>query len=234
MERYSILPNREIVLLKSTPCFWGKCIFCDYIKDNSADTAAINRINREILDQVTGKKRALEVINSGSCFELPVDTLSAIKEVIVVKNINKLYLESHWQYRSRLAAMRDFMEIPIIFKVGIETFDDDFRNKVLNKGTYFQDVAEVRAYFDSPCLLVGIKGQTEEMISKDIELLIKHFNYGTVNVFTENTTAVQRDTELIKWFSNKYGNLKKYPDIDVLYHNTDFGVGERKENNNEQ
>ena len=37
MERYSRIlekDKREIVLLKSRPCIWGKCSFCDYIEDN--------------------------------------------------------------------------------------------------------------------------------------------------------------------------------------------------------
>ena len=40
MERYNEITNknqREIVLLQGRPCAWGKCIFCDYIADNSKD-----------------------------------------------------------------------------------------------------------------------------------------------------------------------------------------------------
>lgn len=38
LDRYNVIDNknnREIVLLKSFPCVWGKCAFCDYIEDNS-------------------------------------------------------------------------------------------------------------------------------------------------------------------------------------------------------
>lgn len=122
MERYSILENREILLLKSRPCFWGKCTFCDYIEDNDNNEEYMNNLNIPLLDQVTGEKGALEVINSGSCFELPKETLLHLKVIIQRKNIQKLYLEAHWAYTKRLKEMREFFGIPIIFKIGIETF----------------------------------------------------------------------------------------------------------------
>ena len=67
MERYSEIiskDKREIVLLKGRPCIWGKCSFCDYIEDNSMNEEENIRINNEVLDQVTGKYKVLEVINS--------------------------------------------------------------------------------------------------------------------------------------------------------------------------
>ena len=57
--------------------------------------------------------------------------------------------------------------------------------------------------FDSPCLMVGIKGQTKEMIDYDIRMLKTHFELGTVNVFTNNSTDVKRDQELVDWFYAK-------------------------------
>lgn len=82
------------------------------------------------------------------------------------------------------------------------------------------------AYFDSPCLMVGIKGQTKEMIARDIELLKKYFKLGTINVYTDNTTDVKRDAELIRWFAEKYDWLNDDPSVEVLFENTDFGVGD--------
>ena len=70
----------------------------------------------------------MEVINSGSCFEIPKATLLRIKEIIKEKKIKRLFLESHWCYKNRLQEMRDFFGIEIIFKIGVETFDNDFRN----------------------------------------------------------------------------------------------------------
>ena len=74
MKRYSEILDkrpREIVLLKGRPCVWGRCAFCDYIEDNSSDEMECNSVNEEVLSHVTGRYRELEVINSGSVFELP-------------------------------------------------------------------------------------------------------------------------------------------------------------------
>jgi len=229
MDRYSIIEEknkREIVLLKSFPCVWGKCTFCDYILDNSQSREEINTLNFEVLKSVTGIYKTLEVINSGSCFEIPEETLLRIRKVVREKGIEKLFLESHWCYRNRLKEMREFFGIPIVFKIGVETFDYDFRNNVLVKNAKFTTPEEVKKYFDSPCIMVGIKGQTKEIIEDDIEIMLKYFSHGTVNIFTPNTSSLERDEELVKWFKEKFSYLDKNPNIEVLYNNTDFGVGD--------
>ena len=229
MERYSRILNktaREIVLLKGRPCAWGKCTFCDYIEDNSRDKEEMISLNREVLSKVTGEFGVLEVINSGSCFELPKETLAYIKEIIIDKKIKKLFLESHWMYRSKVKEMRDYMGIPIVFKIGVESFDKRFREEFLKKNGDFDSYKEVLEYFDSPCLLVGIKGQSKEIIDKDIQLLTEHFSHGTINVFTNNSTSIKRDEKLVEWFVEKYKDLWSDPKIDVLYEKTDFGVGD--------
>ncbi|MGN9165896.1 radical SAM protein [Tissierellaceae bacterium HCP3S3_D8] len=229
MDRYSIIQNknqREIVLLKSFPCIWNRCSFCDYTLDNSNSEEEINRTNYEVLKNITGKYRVLEVINSGSCFELPIGTLEKIRDIIRERKIEKLFLESHWCYRNRLDEMRSFFNIPIIFKIGVETFDYNFRNNVLIKNAKFHRPEEVKQYFDSPCLMVGIKGQTIEMVKNDIEILLRYFSYGTINIFTPNSSKLERDEELVDWFKGEYSYLDDNPNIEILYNNTDFGVGD--------
>ena len=183
-------------------------------------------MNYEILSRVTGELGVLEVINSGSCFELPKETLKMIKDIIIEKQIHRLFFEAHWMYRKHLQKMREYMGIPITFKIGVETFDRSFREDYLNKHANFDSPEEVRRYFDSPCLMVGIKGQTKEMIDYDIQMLKMHFELGTVNVFTNNSTDVKRDPELVDWFMNKYAYLLEDPSVEVLYEKTDFGVGD--------
>ena len=229
MDRYSEITNknkREIVLLKAFPCKWGKCSFCDYILDNSNDEEEINKLNFEVLENITGKYKVLEVINSGSCFEIPKATLIRIKEIIKEKKIEKLFFESHWIYKKKIQQMRDFFEIPITFKIGVETFDYNFRNNYLNKNAKFKTIEELKEYFDSPCIMVGIKGQTKEMIDKDMEIVQKYFDHATINVFVDNTSEVKRDQELVDWFENKYRFLIDNPKIEILFNNTDFGVGD--------
>ncbi len=229
MDRYSEITGkneREIVLLKAYPCVWGKCTFCDYIEDNSTSDEEIFEVNAEVLAQITGKYKVLEVINSGSCFEIPQKNLEMIRDIIHEKGIQKLFLESHWAYKNRIQEMRDFFGIPITFKIGVETFDTVFRNEVLNKHALFTSVDHLKQYFDSPCIMVGIKGQTKEMIATDMQIIQEQFDHATVNVYVNNTTDVKRDEALVAWFIETYGYLKDHPKIEVLFHNTDFGVGD--------
>lgn len=230
MLRYSkiIIKNkREIVLLKSRPCKWGLCSFCDYIDDNSSNDEEINQFNFQVLKNVTGEFSKLEIINSASVFELPMESLRYIKDIVLSKGIKTLYFESHYSYRNRLQEITDyFKDIDIIFKCGIETFDDDFRNNHLRKGVHFKDYKEVEKYFKSVCLLVGIKGQTKEMIDQDIEIVTSNFPYACVNIYIENSTPIKRDEELIAWFKDKYSYLENHNNIEILWDNTDFGVGD--------
>ncbi|PKL45976.1 MAG: radical SAM protein [Candidatus Riflebacteria bacterium HGW-Riflebacteria-2] len=227
--RYCCLENvhdkREIILLKAFPCKWGRCSFCDYIHDNSEDEVAMNATNHEVIACVTGKHGVLQVINSGSCFEIPQASLQLVKETVDHLHIRKLYMEAWWGYRHRLDEMRDFFGVPIVFITGIETFDEYFRNQVLKKGFDFNSVEEVRRYFQSICLMVGIKGQTREMIANDIKILLDNFEYATINLYVNNTTGIEADISLQDWFKHEFAWLKNRPGIDVLFENTDFGVG---------
>ncbi len=229
MDRYSHILNknkREIVLLKGSPCKWGRCSFCDYIDDNSTDIENNHIINTEVLGHVTGEYGVLEVINSGNIFELPKDTLSLVKAIVREKHIHTLYFESHWIYRNRIQEMRDFFGVKTIVKTGLESFHQEFREEHLQKGFEYEDIDELKFYFDSVCLMVGIKGQTKDMITKDIQLAMDNFDHFTVNVYVNNTTDIIADPDLIHWFEMEYHWLNDLHKCDVLWTNTDFGVGD--------
>lgn len=229
MDRYNTIDTkdkREIILLKGYPCVWGKCTFCDYIEDNTENLEDMVKTNKEVLSKITGLYEKLEVINSGSVFELPPETLIDIKRTAESKNIKTLVFEVYYNYRMRLPEIIDFFKpINVEFKTGIETFDEYFRNAVLKKGIIFEDENEVKKYFDVICLLVGMLGQTKESIREDIEKS-KVFDRVCINIFTENSTVVKEDPELISWFKEEFGYLEKDEKYDILWNNTDFGVGE--------
>ena len=117
--RYSKIMNkhpREICLLRSFPCAWGKCAFCDYIEDNGKDGVLMAQMNRQVLGQVTGEFGVLEVINSGSCFELPKETFEDIDKVIETKDLKQLFLSltgctgGRWQICGKEWACRLFLK----------------------------------------------------------------------------------------------------------------------------
>ena len=227
MHRYSIIEkglSREFLLLQGKGCKWKKCTFCDYHKDTSEDPYAINR---EILSMVSGKYGVLDIINSGSCFELDEKTISLIQDVVRKKDIHTLWFEAHWMYRSRLKEFASlFPQACVKFRVGVESFNGALRNK-WNKGIEESVSAEeIASYFNGCCLLVGLKGETREDIKRDIELAEKYFEYYSVNLFCPNSTAEELDEELALFVKKEIAPaLLKNEKAEVLIENTDLGVG---------
>lgn len=222
--------QREIVLLKSFPCKYGKCSFCNYIEDNSLDEKEIDNVNMEVLKEITGEYGVLEVINSGSVFELTPKTLEEIKRVVIEKNIKVLYFEIYYGYIKRLEEIKKYFSgVEIRFRMGVETFDNEFRIKVYNKNFVMkeEEIAKVSKKLFSVCLLVCVKGQTREMIENDIEIALKNFKGVTINIFINNGTIIERDDELLKWFIEKYSYLTSDDRVELLLDNKDLGVFEQ-------
>ncbi|HUU86042.1 MAG TPA: radical SAM protein [Phycisphaerae bacterium] len=229
MNRYARITGklpREIVLLRSLPCVWSRCTFCDYIDDNTTDVDLIQRVADRELAKVTGEFARLEVINSGSIQELPQPVRVQIRGLLPAKGITEFICESFWAYRKKFDATRAFFGVPTRIKLGVETFDDHLRNDVLGKGMHFDGPEEVARLTDTVCLLVGFRGQTRDTVRRDVDILLEHFQYGCINLFTENRkSAGLLDPEIQAWFAETYRSLDDHPTIEVLWQNTDFGVG---------
>ena len=231
MERYSIIKEknpREIVLLKGFNCNYGKCSFCNYILDNTENENEMIEINFNILDKVTGEYSVLEVINSGSVFELNKDTLYKIKEVCENKNIKILYFEAYFGYLNRLNEIRDFFsDQEIRFIIGIETFDNNYRTQILNKNFFINDeiLEKLKKEYRTALLLICTEGQTKEQIIHDIEFAKKNFKEVVVSIFINNGTSILRDEKLVSWFlKDLYPTLKADTQVEILIDNKDFGV----------
>ena len=230
MLRYGLINEkepREIVLLRGRGCFYKKCAFCDYHIDASPDDEANRKLNQSVLSQVTGQYHDLEVINSGSFHELGPQTLDLIKQTAKEKNINILHFEAHYLVRNKIPQLREFFQgTELRLKVGLESFDENLRENILKKGMPNVTPEEVASYFQEANFLVGITGQTEAMIQKDIDLGLKYFKRIALNVMCPNTAPLQPDTNVINTFiQNIYPKYKDDPRIDILLHNTDFTVG---------
>ena len=231
MERYSVIESkrkREIVLLRGRGCAYRKCAFCDYYDDECKNEDEAYSVNAEVLSKVTGKYGDLEVINSGSVFELDDRTLKLIKSVCVDKKISTLHFEAHWLYRNRIEELRKYFEpIELKLKLGLETFDYDLREKVMRKGIAERSPENIARGFNEANFLFGVSGQTAESMKSDIELGLKYFERICVNVFCENTAPLKPDGTVVREFIEKVYPL--YADnyrVDILVNNTDFGVGD--------
>ena len=227
MERYALIHTvlpREFVLLQGMGCRWKRCIFCDYHGDVSSEPFAVNK---EVLAQVQGVYGVLDVINSGSAMELDTQTLEMIKEVVKAKKIHTLWFEAHYMYKNQLMKFAEqFDGVEVKFRCGVESFDGKLRQR-WKKGMAVSVTAEdVAKYFQGVCLLCCTEGDNKSRILSDIALAEQYFEYASVNIFCENTTAVKRDEELAKWFVEQvYPTLKQSKKIEILINNTDLGVG---------
>lgn len=231
MERYSVIKEknpREIVLLRGRGCVYKKCSFCDYHTDCCSDDAENVQLNHSVLSNVTGEYGNLEVINSGSVFELDSKTLGEIKHLCKEKGIKTIHFESHFIYNSKIPLLRqDFDGFDLKMKLGLETFDYDFRERVLRKGIDEKDPARIAENFDEANFLFGIEWQNARSMLRDIELGLQHFERICINIMCPNSTEIKPDRNVIEVFMDELYPIYKDNDrVDILINNTDFGVGD--------
>lgn len=224
--RYSSIDTglrREFILLQGRGCRWRKCTFCDYHLDLSGNPF---EINRNILEQVSGKYGVLDIINSGSAMELDDETVRLIAETVKEKNIHDLWFEAHWMYHGKLDDFSANFPCHVHYRTGIETFNPGLRKK-WNKGIEETVTPEeVRKYFEGVCLLAGLEGQTKEDIIESVSIAERLFEYYSVNLFCPNSTAERRDEELCRFFISELApKIRKSSKAEVLIDNTDLGVG---------
>lgn len=235
MERYSVIRGknpREIVLLRGSGCQWRRCRFCDYHLDFCKDAEKNYQLNAQVLAHVTGELGRLEVINSGSFCDLDEKTLLLIRQICVEKSITNIHFECHWMHRDLVEEFRKFWQekgITLTLKIGVETFDELFRESYLVKGMDGATPEDIAQYFDEVCLLMGLPGQSVEQMIQDIETGLAHFRRVCVNIMVENTTAIRPDPRVIRLFLEEvYPKYKENERVDILLENTDFGVGGQK------
>lgn len=230
--RYSVIESknpREILMLRGKGCAWKRCTFCDYHLDASPDEEENYKINQAEIEKVTGKYHHLEVINSGSFRELDPKTMKALRDKCKEKKIHTIHFETHWMYRKKIQELRDYFAkigVEVKIKIGVETFDESFRENVLRKGMPHAAPEEIGAFCDEVCLLFGITGQTKESMEHDIETGLSHFERVCINIMVPNSTAIKPDEQVIRLFmEHLYDKYTDNPRVDILLHNTDFGVG---------
>lgn len=232
MPRYSVIEGknpREIVLLRGSGCKWRRCAFCDYHLDFSLNQEDNFALNRRVLSEVKGHLHRLEVINSGSFCDLDDKTHGEIRRVCVEKAIPQLHFECHWMHRHEIENIRRFYGekgITVTIKMGVETFDYAYREKILHKGIDTDSPEEMARYADEICLLFGLKGQTVDSMRADMETGLRHFRRICVNIMVQNSTKILPDPQVISDFIRElYPLYKDNERVDILLNNTDFGVG---------
>ncbi|RDU68854.1 radical SAM protein [Helicobacter brantae] len=227
MKRYGVIEEknkREIVLLQGSGCKYKRCSFCDYYLDVGEQSY---ELNCQALNQVRGHYGILEVVNSGSFDEIDSKSMAKILEVAKERGVHTLIFECHYLYRSKIAKLKEyFSDFRVKLKLGLESFDYDFREGVLKKGIKIASPKEIAKDFDEANFLIGVSSQSGEMIKKDIALGLEHFERICLNVMCDNS-KMKADRGVIEIFLKEiYPQIKDNPRIDILLENTDFGIGE--------
>ena len=229
MNRYSVIQGklpRELLLLQGRGCKWRKCTFCDYHEDVSANPYKINKV---VLEQVSGEYGVLDIINSGSAIELDSETIEAIRRIVREKGIHTLWFEAHYMYHKQLDDFaRQFHPTRVKFRCGVETFDPTLRTKWQKGIAPHVAPQDIARHFQGLCLLccTDTPEDTRERLLRDIELAERHFEYYSVNVFCPNNTTIHRNDDTFRWFMTEvYPSLQNSSKAEVLIENTDLGVG---------
>lgn len=213
--------RREVVLLNSVGgCSWGRCAFCEYHDTYSRNAQQARVSNRRVLDKVSGIYDTLQIVCSASFPELPMSTWYDIREVCRNKSIKKLIIELHWTWREEQSRIVEFFEgIEILPIYGVETFDFFMREVCWFKGYGRITPAELRKYAWSVNLLIGVKGQTMEGITADVQSAVEA-RFGLINllVFAPNDTTIERDNDLCEQFyqSELFQNIKNNPQFEIV------------------
>ncbi len=219
----SSLP-RENVLLVSLGCSWGKCAFCDYQDDKSSSVLACDTVNKKVLEQVRGIETGascLDVTCSASYTELPFTTMNYIRETCVSKGIKTVILEGHYIYRNSNPYFTDFFKsdgIDVLFRCGVETFDEKIREDFLHKGLPGVTPEDLSKYYQWINLMFGMECQSPAQLKKDIEIGLEHFSRINLSIYTSVPSGPARDVAAIKDFysSDFYKELLANPRVDIF------------------
>lgn len=216
--------KRENVLLISMGCSWGKCAFCDYQDDKASTVLECDAFNKKVLESVRGKQircSCLDVTCSASYTELPFSTMNYIRQVCLLKGIKTVILEGHYIFRKSNPFYTEFFkekDIDVIFRCGVETFDEHIREDILRKGLPHVDAAELSGYFGWINLMYGMEYQTFEQLEKDLETGLEYFERINLSIYTTVSGGPKRDAAKIAEFyhSDLYKDLLKNPRVDIF------------------
>ena len=238
LDKKSSLP-REHVLLVSLGCSWGKCAFCDYQDDKSSSVLACDSVNKKVIEQVRGVEAGvtcLDVTCSASYTELPFTTINYIRQVCERAGIKTVILEGHYIYKDSNPFFVEFFGlkgIEVLFRCGVETFDEKIREDFLHKGIPNVTPEELAEHYQWINLMYGMEGQTIDQLKMDIETGLAHFKRINLSIYTSVTGGPGRDEAGIKAFykSDLYDTLIADPRVDIFdewddgnYHNVGHDV----------
>ncbi len=194
------------LILPTKGCFWSKCYMCSYYLEARRD-ASSEFIENE-LDELLKKKKAeiIKIFTSGSFFderEVSKDLRKRIYEKLIRLGYKKLVVESRPEFINEDVA-KEIENAGIDFEVGIglETSNDYYREKLINKGFAFKDfvraseilkgIAKIKVYLLLKPPLLSEKEAIEDVM-KSIEDVKPYADLISLNLMTiHKKTLVER------------------------------------------
>ena len=198
--------NCLTLILQTRGCSWRKCYMCSYYLDAKEDANPEADLNG-ILEKKKNKAEIIKIFTSGSFFddrELDRDLRKRIYEKLKRKGFKKLIVESRPEFINEETA-KEIREAGIEIEVGIgvETSNDYYREKLINKGFSFSDFVEaskivrdaggrVKAYLLLKPPLLSEKEALDDIL-KSIEDVRPHSDIISLNLMTvHRKTLVER------------------------------------------
>ncbi len=133
------LGRRLVVILKSYPCSWGRCIFCPFSIEQSLSIKDIIETNERVINEALGIVREegigrVAVFNGSSFHELPLDTVLKLPplaegRVFEVEERSEYVSKDSLKYLLRLLRPKE-----LVVRVGFEVWDEGIREGYLRKG----------------------------------------------------------------------------------------------------
>ncbi len=223
------LGRRLVLILKSYPCSWGKCVFCPFALEQSVNikeiikenTAVIEEALRELREEDVGR---VAVFNGSSFHELPLDTVLKLRplargRVFEVEERSEYVTEDVVEGLTELMRPKE-----LVIRVGFEVWDEGLREEYLRKGMPNSEVfrlAELRRRLKARgtpikiyvYVLFGIEGIPEEKVVESVKafkelfdgvIAVKYRKYlpnhpNEVNVSEELKEFLERNADLVDW-----------------------------------
>ncbi|MCR5403978.1 MAG: hypothetical protein K6E91_09220, partial [Butyrivibrio sp.] len=127
----------------------------------------------------------------------------------------------HYIFRDANPFYEDFFTphgIDILFRCGVETFDEHVREDILHKGLPSVSALDLSKHYDWINLIYGMECQSFDQLKKDIEIGLKYFRRINLSIYTTIPNGPGRSERGIKEFysSSFYQELLRTPSIDIF------------------
>jgi len=223
------LGNRLVLILKSYPCSWGKCVFCPFALEQSVNIKEIIRENTAIIEEALMKLREedvgrVAVFNGSSFHELPLDTVLKLRP-LARGRVFEVEERSEYVTEDAIEGIIELMRPKeLVIRVGFEVWDEGLREGYLRKGMPNSEVyrlAELRRRLKARGMplkiyvyvLFGIEGIPKEKVVESVKVFkelfdgviaIKYRKYlpnhpDETSVSDELKEFLEKNADLVDW-----------------------------------